>query len=573
MRCRFVHLIASASLLMGNTPTPLLADTPPPDAVAAPNSASPVAEAPASESFNSEQLDALLAPVALYPDTLLVQTLMATVYPLDVVAASRWLADGNNKSLNGAALETALKSQNWDVSVKSLVPFPQVIEMLNQHLEWTQQLGYAMQTQQPDVFDAVQRLRAQAHAAGNLNSNDQQVVSVEPPPPPPAGAPPPPADAPQQVIVIQPAQPDVVYVPAYNPTVVYGAWPYPATPPVYYPPPPGYYAGNALLTGLAFGAGVAITAGLWGWARPSWGCCWGRGWGGYSNVNININRYNNISTNRPWQGGANGAWRANNPNYRQGGGLNRPNGPVGRPTRPTGLSANAIGRPNVSVPGNVVRPPNGMGPANRPGIGQGNRPGAGQGAGGQGNRPGIGQGNRPGAGQGTGGPGNRPGIGQGNRPGAGQGAGGPGNPPGIGQGNRPGAGQGAGGQGNPPGIGQGNRPGAGQGAGGQGNRPGIGQGNRPGAGQGAGGEGNRPQGRQAAASRPPQKGAFGGMSDGRQAGQFDNRGAQSRQSAGAGTRAQARGGAGGARGGTGGARGGAAGGARGAAAPARGRGQ
>jgi hypothetical protein len=342
---------------------------------------------------------------------LLTQLLMATTSPLEIIAAKRWLDEAGNKDLKGAALEAALRSQSWDPSVKSLIPFPQVLDMLNEKLEWTQQLGYAMQAQQQDLFDSIQRLRLQAQRVGQLQSTPQQTVRTETVP---TGATAQTAPS-QQVIVIEPAQAGTVYVPSYNPNVVYGAWPYPATPPVYYPPPVAYGLGSALLTGMAFGTGVAITAGLWGWARPNWS-------GG--SVNVNVNRWNNISANRSWSGSANGSWRANTASSRTNGGINRPGGPVGRPSRPAGLPPNAIGRAGVSVPGNMVRPPGGMGPGNRPGVGQGggaiaNRPGGI----GQAGAAGGSAGNRPGSGQAAGGLGNRPGVGgQGGAraPGAGQ---------------------------------------------------------------------------------------------------------------------------------------------------------
>ena len=436
----------------------------------------------ATATFSAEQLDALLAPIALYPDQLLAQVLMASTYPLDIVAASRWLKTGSNSSLTGDALAKALEPQNWDPSVKSLVPFPQVLDMMNQQLEWTQQLGYAVSTQQNDVMDSVQRLRLQAQQAGTLKSNEQQVVSQAPA-----------VDAQgqptsQQAIIIQPANPQVVYVPTYNPSVVFGTWPYPATPPVYFPPPPGYNFGNALLTGLAFATGVAVVGSLWGWATPRWG--WGGGYYGGSvnrfggNINVNTNRYNNITVNNVNRGNFNGnSWRppANGPGRP---GARPPGGPVGRPARGNGLPPNAIGRPNVRVPGDAV---------NRPNIGQGNasRPNLGQGGGA--NRPNIGQG-------GGGGPANRPNVGQGSGGGA----------------NRPNIGQGSG-----------NRPNIGQGAGTGGtNRPNLGQGgaNRPNTGAGT----NRPNTRPAAATRPAGGGAFGGLNDGARAGQFQQRGAQSR---------------------------------------------
>ena len=184
-----------------------------------------------------------------------------------------------------------------------------------------QQLGYAFADQQSAVFDSIQRLRRQAQTAGNLQSSPQQVVRQE-----------------QQTIVIQPADPNVVYVPNYNPTTVYGAWPYPSYPPVYLPPPPGYYFGTALATGLAFAAGAAVVGGLWGWASPSWG-------GGYANVNVN--RYNNINVHGAKINSA--QWNANRPGGRPAGFTRPPNGPVGRPVRTNGLPAGAIGRNQVSV--------------------------------------------------------------------------------------------------------------------------------------------------------------------------------------------------------------------------------
>src|SRR5271154_1989603 len=309
---RFVALMTSTALLIAAVPAPLAAQ-PAPAPVAAPD------QTQQGDQFSTAQLEALLAPIALYPDALLTQLLMATTNPLEIVAASRWLAQGSNRELKGKALEDALRRQPWDPAVKSLVPFPQVLEMRNQQLEWTQQLGYAMQAQESEVFDAIQRLRARAQAAGNLQSTPQQVVRTDPAPSDAGG---------QPGIAIEPAQPDVVYVPAYDPSQAYGAWPYADLPPVYYAPLPGYGYPSALVTGLVFGAGVAIAAGLWGWARP----LWGRNGG----VNVNVNRWNNISPNRPWRGPNNGVWRPNNPGFRPGGGMSRPGGPVGRPTRPGG---------------------------------------------------------------------------------------------------------------------------------------------------------------------------------------------------------------------------------------------
>jgi hypothetical protein len=378
------------------------ATAPPPPPQLAP---APAAATPAAEQFNPEQLDALLAPIALYPDALLVQVLMASTYPLQIVAASRWLADDDHKALKGDDLAKALTSESWDPSVKSLLPFPQVLEMMNQQLEWTQQLGYAAATQQNEVMDSVQRLRLQAQQAGTLKTTEQQVVTLA------AASDSTGAPTSQQVIAIQPANPQVVYVPSYNPTTVYGAWPYPATPPVYLPPPPGYAVANAVVTGMAFAAGVAVVGSLWGWATPRWGYGYRGGYGHYGgSINVNTNRYNSITVNNAnranfsgnrWQAPAAGAGRP----------AARPvAGPVGLPARSNGVPANAIGRPNVTVPASAV---------NRPNIGQGatgaNRPNAGQGAAAA-NRPNAGQGaaaaNRPNAGQGAAGA-NRPNTGQG----------------------------------------------------------------------------------------------------------------------------------------------------------------
>jgi hypothetical protein len=254
-----------------------------------PPAATPAASpAAADDRLDQAQLEALLAPIALYPDELLMQVLMASTYPLEVVHAGRWLGQGQNAALRGDALAAALEAEPWDPSVKSLVPFPDVLIMMNDQLEWTQQLGDALLAQQEDVMNAIQLLRGRAYAAGHLKSGPEQTVTMSakedaPGNPAPAVAPPP------QVIVIQPAQPNVVAVPVYDPSVVYGGWPYPATPPAYYPPPQAYGLGSALLTGMAFAAGVALVGSLWGWASPGWG----RG-----SVDVNVNRYNNINVNR-----------------------------------------------------------------------------------------------------------------------------------------------------------------------------------------------------------------------------------------------------------------------------------
>jgi hypothetical protein len=235
--------------------------------------------AAAAAPLSKEQIDQLVAPIALYPDGLLAQVLMASTYPLEVVEAARWAKQ--NPDLKGDALEGAMQKQTWDASVKSLTAFPQVLTMMDDKLDWTQKLGDAFLAQQKDVMDAVQRLRAKAEAEGNLESNEQQKVVVEQAP---AGG------ASTTVIQIEPANPEVVYVPTYNPTVVYGSWPYPSYPPyAWYPP--GYAVASSM---ISFGVGLAVGSALWG------NCNWGGG-----DVDIDVNRYNEFNRtdikNNKWQ--------------------------------------------------------------------------------------------------------------------------------------------------------------------------------------------------------------------------------------------------------------------------------
>src|SRR6476620_6860848 len=218
-----------------------------------------------SQAFSREELEQMVAPIALYPDALVAQILMASTYPLEVVSAARWVKA--NPKVTGKALEDAMQKETWDASVKSLCAFPQVIEMMNSKLDWTQKRGDAFLGQQKDVMAAVQALRVKAEAAGNLKNSKEQVVTKE-------------VQNNTTIVKIEPATPEVVYVPTYNPTVVYGAWPYPAYPPVAYYPP--YYAPGAAL--MTFGVGMAVGAALWG----DWD--WGSG-----DVNINTNNYNNFN--------------------------------------------------------------------------------------------------------------------------------------------------------------------------------------------------------------------------------------------------------------------------------------
>ena len=260
--------------LAGATGSPALAQS-----AAKPSTATSTGSS--SSTFSREQLDQMMAPIALYPDSLLSQVLMASTYPGDVADAVKW-----SKAHPDAKGETAVKqvaNQPWDPSVQSLVAFPQLLAVLGQDPSWVQKMGDAFLADPNSVMDSVQRLRRQADAAGNLKSNKEQTVKKESAPPPgttttvvqqPA----------QQTIVIEPTDPEVVYVPSYNPSVVYGSWAYPSYPPYYYPPPAYYYPGAAL---FSFGVGVAVGGALWG------NCNW---WGG--DVDIDVNRYNNINSNR-----------------------------------------------------------------------------------------------------------------------------------------------------------------------------------------------------------------------------------------------------------------------------------
>jgi hypothetical protein len=252
------------------------------------------AQAPTgSAKFKQEELDQMLAPVALYPDSLLGQVLIASTYPLEIVQADRWAKA--NKNLKGDPLTAALEKQNWDPSVKSLVNFSQVLSMMSEKLDWTQKLGDAFLAQQKEVMDTVQKLRIKAKEAGNLKTTQEQKVIVQ-----------------EKIIIIEPASPQVIYVPAYNPVVVYGPWWYPAYPPYYYYPP-GYVATTAA---FSFAAGVAVGA-AWGYAWSN--CNWNHG-----NINVDINRNININNNinrnnyvqKTGQGGS-GTWQ-HDPDHRKG---------------------------------------------------------------------------------------------------------------------------------------------------------------------------------------------------------------------------------------------------------------
>ena len=264
MKRRDLVVVSTAALALGSIRTLQAQTTPPstppstrrqrhqaPTPGAAPASTASTVRRTGGQPFTAAQLDQLLAPIALYPDDLLAQLLMAASYPLEVVEAARWSKD--NPSLKGAAALAAVKDKGWDVSVTSLVAFPQVLAMMNSKLDWTQKIGDAMIAQQSDVAASIQRLRAQAQAAGNLKTTPQQTVTQQPAS---AGAP---ADTPPG-IVIQPTDPDTVYVPAYNPNWAYGSWPLPDYPPSYFPPTDsgwgGYYGGGGWSERLQFRSGL-----------------------------------------------------------------------------------------------------------------------------------------------------------------------------------------------------------------------------------------------------------------------------------------------------------------------------
>jgi hypothetical protein len=343
----------------------------------------------AQTKLDNGQLDQLMAPIALYPDSLLSQILMGATYPDDIAAAAKWSAAHTSES--GDKAVKAVEGETWDPSVKSLVAFPSVMDLMGRQPDWVKSVGDAFLAQPDGVMDSVQRLRAQAQKAGNLKSTPQQKVTSS-------------TTDNKTVVVIQPADPQVVYVPSYNPTVVYGAWAYPSYPPYYYPPPPGSVFATSLVAGIGFGLGVAAVDSMWG----------GFNWG-HNDVDINVNRYNNVNVNQrinnannnnvAWQ--HNPANRGNTPyadqanrqrfdNQRQAGlqnrqaGQQRPGqGQGGRPpgAAPAPNSRDAArdraaqsfeGRTGQSIPGHAE--PGARRGEGAAGRGQGQGAGAGQGA-------------------------------------------------------------------------------------------------------------------------------------------------------------------------------------------------
>src|SRR5436853_395547 len=236
-----------------------------------------------------DQLDSLVAPIALYPDPLLAQTLAASTYPLEIIQLQQWLL--KNPGLKDKALADAVAKQSWDPSIQAMAGLPDVVKRLADDIQWTTDLGNAFLAQQNDVMDAVQRMRKKAQDSGNLKSTEQQKVETK-------------VIESKSVIVVEQANPQVVYVPSYDPVVVWGPPVYPY-PPIYYPPP-GYYA-----AGLAISFGVGVMMGAFWSGGWGWGCGW-------SNNNININNNNNFNRNSNIGGNRNNIGNGNRPSQQPG---------------------------------------------------------------------------------------------------------------------------------------------------------------------------------------------------------------------------------------------------------------
>ncbi|EPQ9717062.1 DUF3300 domain-containing protein [Escherichia coli] len=310
-------------------------------------SAPPVTPAVVKSAFSTAQIDQWVAPVALYPDSLLSQVLMASTYPANVAQAVQWSHD--NPLKQGDAAIQAVSDQPWDASVKSLVAFPQLMALMGENPQWVQNLGDAFLAQPQDVMDSVQRLRQLAQQTGSLKSSTEQKVitttkkavpvkqTVTAPVIPSntvLTASPVITEPATTVISIEPANPDVVYIPNYNPTVVYGNWANTAYPPVYLPPPAGEPFIDSFVRGFGYSMGVAITYALFSsidwddddhdhhhhddddYHHHDGGHRDGNGWQhNGDNINIDVNNFNRITGEHLTD--KNMAWR-HNPNYRNG---------------------------------------------------------------------------------------------------------------------------------------------------------------------------------------------------------------------------------------------------------------
>src|SRR5882672_8448118 len=317
------------------------ADNPPaPSSPAQPASQPP----PPVELLKPEQLEALVAPIALYPDELLANVLAASTYPLEVVQADRWLKA--RKTLKGDALKKEVEKQSWDDSVKALASTADVFSMMSDKIDWTKNLGDAVLAQQPDVMDAIQRLRTKAYDNKKLVTTKQQKVSVK-------------TQESKQVVVIEPAEPGTMYVPYYEPAAVYGDWPYAEYPPYYFGYP-SYIGAGVIAAGLAFGTA---------WAIGRWGNYWGGGcnWG---NRNVYINhRTTNIGNG--WQHNAahRQGVRYNNANVQQRFGNNNLKAGASNRMDFRGRDGQQVLRPNQDRPGAADRAGDRAGSRDRPGGG------------------------------------------------------------------------------------------------------------------------------------------------------------------------------------------------------------
>jgi hypothetical protein len=329
------NVMASAQATLTQTPpAQTTAQTPPATGAAK----------PAAVKLTADQLDSLVAPIALYPDPLLSQALVASTYPLELVQAQQWLE--KNKSLKGDALTKEVEKQKWDPSVQATVVVPDLLKRLTEDITWTDNLGNAFLDQQADVMDAAQRLRKKAKDAGKLESTEQQKVETK-------------VVETKTVIEIQPTSTTVVYVPTYSPTVIWGPPLYYPYPPIYYPP---YYPGSAW---LGFGVGIMVGIGISG----GWG--YGCGWGGggnnvYINHNNNFIKTNNIRTGNINNGNINGGrsdWN-HNPSHRGAAPYANQNtaSKFGGTARGDSPSARTTGAGN----GGANRPSTGATGANRP---------------------------------------------------------------------------------------------------------------------------------------------------------------------------------------------------------------
>src|SRR4051794_29258320 len=323
--------LVALALLMAN-PVAIsaqAADNPP----ASSSTPQPAAQSPPSaELLKPEQLEALAAPIALYPDELLANVLAASTYPLEVVQTDRWLKE--HKTLKGDALKKEVEKQSWDDSVKALTSTADVVTMMSDKVDWTKNLGDAVLAQQPDVMDAIQRLRSKAYDNKKLVTTKQQKVSVQ-------------TQENKQAIVIEQADPNTMYVPYYDPATVYGSWPYAEYPPYYFGYP-SYIGAGVIATGLAFGTA---------WAIGRWGNYWGGGcnWG---NRNLYVNHFNRTTNvGNSWQHNAahRQGVRYNNANVQQRFGNNNLKAGASNRMDFRGRDGQQVLRPGQDRPGGADR--------------------------------------------------------------------------------------------------------------------------------------------------------------------------------------------------------------------------